>query len=139
MTNLRGSNPPFFMPDFSFRKGERLTGKKEISALFISGRGVNCPPFRFLYLPASGEPYPVRTAITVPKRLYGRAVDRNLLKRRIREAYRLYKPTMCRRLNEKGVAIHLVIQYRHEAMLPFASLKEALQKGLEQLVQEVSG
>jgi len=139
MTNLRGSNPPFFMPDFSFKKGERLAGKKEISALFLSGRGVTFPPFRFLYLPASGGPYPARTAIAVPKRLYRRAVDRNLLKRRIREAYRLMKPAIYRQLNEKGMKIHLVIQYRHESLLPFEPLKEALQKGIEQLMHEISG
>ena len=127
------------MPDFSFKKGERLTGKKEISALFLSGRGVTFPPFRFLYLPASGGLYPVRIAIAVPKRLYRRAVDRNLLKRRIREAYRLLKPALYRHLNEKGMEIHLVIQYRHESLLPFVPLKEALRKGLEQLMSEVSG
>ncbi len=127
------------MPDFSFKKGERLTGKKEISALFLSGRGVTCPPFRFLYLPAGSGPYPVRIAIAVPKRLFRRAVDRNLLKRRIREAYRLLKPALYRRLNEKGMEIHLVIQYRHESLLSFVPLKEALQKGLEQLMSEVSG
>ncbi|MGW8314914.1 MAG: ribonuclease P protein component [Bacteroidales bacterium] len=127
------------MSDFSFHKGERLSGKKAISALFLSGRGVTVPPFRFLYLPASGTSYPVRTAITVPKRLFRKAVDRNLLKRRIREAYRLLKPKIYREISKKGVAIHLVIQYQHGEIMPFNLLSEALQKGLEKLLSELNG
>lgn len=126
------------MSDFSFKKRERLSGKKAISALFLSGRGVTVPPFRFLYLPASGESYPARVVITVPKRLYRKAVDRNLLKRRIREAYRLQKPELYRQLSEKGAMIHLVIQYQQGEIMPFAPLAEALEKGLGRLVREVN-
>jgi ribonuclease P protein component len=127
------------MPDFSFNKGERLTGYKSISALFQSGRGLNVPPFRFIYLPASGEPVPVRTAITVPKRLFRKAVERNLLKRRIREAYRQQKSAIYKQLSQKEIAIHLVIQYQHREILPYHVLAEALQKGLDQLMSELTG
>lgn len=136
---MRGSYPPFFMSDFSLSKGERLSGKKAISALFLWGNGVTVPPFRFLYLPASGTPYPVRIAITVPKRLFRKAVDRNLLKRRIREAYRLQKPELYGQLSGKGVAIHLIIQYQHGEVMPFDTLSKALHKGLEKLLSELSG
>ena len=127
------------MPDFSFHKGERLSGKKAISALFQSGRGFTAPPFKFLYLPASGEPYPVRVVIAVPKRLFRKAVDRNLLKRRIREAYRQQKPALYHLLSGAEVSIHLVIQYQHREILPFSVLSEALQKGLKQLGRELTG
>lgn len=127
------------MPDFSFNKGERLTGYKAISALFQSGRGLNVPPFRFIYLPATGEAVPVRAAITVPKRLFRKAVERNLLKRRIREAYRQQKSAIYQQLSRKGVAIHLVIQYQHREILPYHVLEEGLQKGLDQLICELSG
>lgn len=127
------------MPDFSFHKGERLTGYKAISALFQSGRGVNAPPFRFIFLPATGETYPVRTAITVPKRLFRKAVERNLLKRRIREAYRQQKAALYQHLSRKEIAIHLVIQYQHREILPYHVLADALQKGLDQLIRELSG
>ena len=122
------------MPDFSFTKGERLSGRNAISALFQSGRGVSAPPFKLMYRPVSGEPYPVRVAIAVPKRLYRKAVDRNLLKRRIREAYRQQKPVLYRQLSDRGVSIHLVVQYQHREILPFHILEKALQQGLEQLM-----
>ncbi len=83
--------------NFSFPKSERLTQIKVIDSLFqkdstnVSQRFVY--PFRVLYLSntQSNLEFP-QIVISVPKRKFKKAVDRNLLKRRIREAYRLNKP-----------------------------------------------
>jgi ribonuclease P protein component len=83
--------------NFSFPKSERLTQIKIIDSLFqkdstnVSQRFVY--PFRVLYLSNSQAnlEFP-QIVISVPKRKFKKAVDRNLLKRRIREAYRLNKP-----------------------------------------------
>ena len=83
--------------NFSFPKSERLTQIKVIDSLFqkdstnVSQRFVY--PFRVLYKSNSATNLPVpQIIISVPKRKFKKAVDRNLLKRRIREAYRLNKP-----------------------------------------------
>lgn len=83
--------------NFSFPKSERLTQIKVIDSLFqkdstnVSQRFVY--PFRVLYLSnaQANLEFP-QIVISVPKRKFKKAVDRNLLKRRIREAYRLNKP-----------------------------------------------
>lgn len=83
--------------NFSFPKSERLTQIKVIDSLFqkdstnVSQRFVY--PFRVLYLSnaEANLEFP-QIVISVPKRKFKKAVDRNLLKRRIREAYRTNKP-----------------------------------------------
>ena len=71
-------------------KSERLCGKKAIAGLMEHGKGGNAGCLRYKYLKA-GDQAVSRILVTVPKRYFKRAVKRNLLKRRIRESYRLQK------------------------------------------------
>ena len=71
-------------------KDERLHGKKDISRLLSKGRFRVCRNFRYCFLENNGLPYS-RIMVSVSKKLFRRAVKRNLLKRRIRESYRLQK------------------------------------------------
>jgi ribonuclease P protein component len=80
-------------------------------------------------------PSPVSMAVSVPKRLFKKAVDRNLLKRRIREAYRLNKMDLYALLQQKERKLNLVIQYRHQQILSFHLIQEALKKGLTKLAE----
>lgn len=71
-------------------KSEILRSKKDIDVLFLKGRSLSQFPLRMCYLPAEGRT-DLRILVSVPKRYFKRAVKRNLLKRRIREAFRLHK------------------------------------------------
>lgn len=74
----------------SLPKEERLSGKTAIARLLSEGRWGRCGHLRYCIL-QRGEEGPKRILVAVPKKLFKRAVRRNLLKRRIREAYRTQK------------------------------------------------
>ena len=71
-------------------KQERLRGKKAIETLLAKGRHGSVGPIRYIHRADNGEEFS-RILISVPKKLFKRAVKRNLLKRRIRESWRRLK------------------------------------------------
>lgn len=75
----------------SFPKSEKLCGKLRIASLMDGGHWRSTAHLRFCWKQVSESEEPNRLVISVPKRHFKRAVKRNLLKRRIREAYRLNK------------------------------------------------
>lgn len=75
--------------DETLPKSERLSGQTGVSALFSHGKSFSSGCLRCKVLPGPTESS--RIVVAVPKRLFKRAVKRNLLKRRIREAYRHQK------------------------------------------------
>lgn len=77
----------------SFKKEERLCSKKLLSELFNNGSSFLLYPFRVSWIFSTDhlQKYPVQVVIAVPKKRFKLSVDRNLIKRKIREAYRLNK------------------------------------------------
>lgn len=76
----------------TFTKEERLCSRKSLDLLFKNGSSFLLYPFRisYLFVPDTAS-VPVQVVINVSKKRFKRAVDRNLIKRRTREAYRLHK------------------------------------------------
>ncbi len=77
---------------YTFKKGERLKSRKLIEQLFIEGKWIKSHPIQLVYLQTNHDSeYLVQTGFSAPKRRFKRAVDRNRIKRLMREAYRLQK------------------------------------------------
>lgn len=74
-------------------KKERLCGNNGITNLLKKGKFGSVPGFRYCYMRDNGLEYN-RILVSVPKKIFKRAVVRNLLKRRIRESWRLHKHLM---------------------------------------------
>ena len=81
------------MADFSFSKNEKLKSKKQIELLFKEGNSVSVYPLKliFLALEDTKDNQQTKTGVTVPKRSFKSAVQRNRIKRVLRECYRLNK------------------------------------------------
>ena len=113
---------------FSFKKAERLAGEKHIKELFEKGSSFHLYPFRVLSLPNPEPNVPInQVLISVSKRNFKRAVDRNLIKRRIREAYRLQKEQIA------GNSLLLAFVYTAKEIEPFQAIKDKLFLVLEKI------
>ena len=78
-------------------KTERLKSRKLIKKLFEEGISIKNYPFRLVYI-ATKTP-PIKSSFSVPKRNFKKAVDRNRIKRLIKEAYRLEKKNLFKTLS----------------------------------------
>lgn len=127
------------MPSFHFHKKERLTNKKEFEKLFSSGLSVNCFPLKIIYhIQESAEHTPpLQFAFTVPKRLFRKAVQRNYLKRRMKEAFRLSKHELYPILEEKNISITGIIIYINKEKSSYHTIEKAWNKGLKKLTSQI--
>ena len=76
---------------YTFTKEERLCNKRLIDSLFHNGSSFLCYPFKVSWRLNNELGVPAQVLFAVPKKRFKHAVDRNLLKRRMREAWRLNK------------------------------------------------
>jgi len=117
------------MGKFSFPKEERLTGEKNIKELFNKGSSFFLFPFKIV---AMGQPVEGtsinQVVISVSKKNFPRAVDRNLLKRRIREAYRLSKPQFT-----PAFPLRIAFIYTHKEKLSSAEILTKMVHALARL------
>lgn len=113
---------------YSFSKNEKLTGKKKIEGLFKEGSSFYIAAFQIRYLLQQDEKSIHQVLVSVPKKNFKRAVDRNLLKRRIREAYRLNK-----HLIHDSKPLYIGFVYISKQILTFHEIQDQLIKALGRL------
>lgn len=122
---------------YTFTKEERLCNKKLIDELFRNGSSFLVYPFKVSWLiVAEPQLYPAQVLFSVPKKRYKHAVDRNLLKRRMREAYRLNKEHyLYLPLKDKGKQIVFSIGYVGKEIADYAFIEKKMLKLLNSLAQ----
>jgi ribonuclease P protein component len=129
-------NPTPGARSYSFPKEEHLCRKKLIDELFGRGSSFGLYPLRMVWLPT---PEPTTAApqvlVSVSKRNFKRAVDRNYFKRLMREAYRLNKYRLLEAEGGHRVG-QLAIIYTGKEKKPFTLVEKKLISGLERLLME---
>jgi ribonuclease P protein component len=121
---------------FSFPKEEHLCRKKLIDELFGRGSSFGLYPLRLVWLPTEAPTAaPPQVLVSVSKRSFKRAVDRNYLKRIMREAYRLHKYQLLEATGGHSIGL-LAIIYTGKEKKPFVLVEKKLISGLERLLAE---
>ena len=129
--------------DYSLTKKERLCGKSVISDLFNSNNTLFCYPFRCLWStpPISERRFDkniddsarVSVLFSVPKRKVKQANKRNLLKRRMKEAYRLNKHSMTDSLYANDKSLNVALLYISSDILDYHKIEAAIKTLLHEI------
>jgi len=125
---------------YTFKKEERLCNKRLIDELFHNGSSFLCYPFKVSWLlNTEDQPAAAQVLFAVSKRRFKHAVDRNLIKRRMREAYRLNKQEqLYAMLMEADKKIILSLGYIGKGIEPYDLMEKKMLKLLNQLCQEIA-
>jgi ribonuclease P protein component len=123
-------------------KAERLKSYKRIRILFAQGQKFKVFPLVVYFLLRDEEVERgegvLQMGVSVGKRHFKRAVDRNLLKRRIREAYRKQKHELKETLSALGISMDIFFVYSNARISDYAEIETAMTNGLSLLKDKIS-
>ncbi|TKC10634.1 ribonuclease P protein component [Pedobacter polaris] len=123
-----------------FNKEERLCSKKSLDLLFKNGSSFLLYPFRITYFfVVEPHQYPTQVVINVAKKRYKHAVDRNLIKRRTREVYRLQKGELLySSLVNRDELLLLSLQYVGKEKYDYSFFEKKLTLALKKLANQIT-
>lgn len=122
----------------SFGKKDRLKGKKVVSEIFEGPKKfISLFPFKTFYSISSSNQSQLKFGVSVPKKKFKRAVDRNRIKRLIKEALRLNKAILNNELSKQNVSIHIMVLYNAENIPSYNSVEIKIKEILNRLVVSV--
>jgi ribonuclease P protein component len=111
----------------TFCAAEKLKSKKIIDQLFKEGKAATQSGFTLVYLQANlNTYYPIQAGFTVPKRFFKRAVDRNRVKRLMREIYRTQKFELYKKLQAQQKQLAIMFVYNGKRLPGLAETSKAM-------------
>jgi len=111
----------------SLAKKERIKSKKIMESIFKEGKTLKKYPLKLIYLKVEDKSEGLKFAVSVPKKLFKNAVDRNALKRKVREVYRKNNLSLRKIMQDQNLCIALMFIY-------VSNIKEEHQKIEKELI-----
>jgi len=126
------------LTNFRFHKEERLCSRKLIEKVLKEGRSIVNHPFRLKWVKAElSSKYPAQVALSVPKKNFKRSVDRNRIKRLMREVYRKNKSKFYEALVAEKCQCALLLGYIGKTIPDYAEVEKSLTVTLQKFEESV--
>ncbi len=122
--------------NFTYPKNERLKSKTTIGLLFSEGKSVSKYPLRLVYCQAEADSEEkIKMGVSVSKKYFKRAVDRNYFKRVLRETYRLNKHLLWDNLEQP---YSLMFFYQTKDKLSYEEINTKTIQLFEKFIQQIN-
>jgi ribonuclease P protein component len=125
---------------FTFQKKDKLKSRKQTQFLFAKGQSMNAFPIKLIYTLESNEPGSVQAGVGAPSRTFRKAVDRNRVKRLLREGYRLERPEFIASsvdaLNK--LRVNLFFLYTDATVISQKEIQEKIKQLLSRLSEKIN-
>jgi ribonuclease P protein component len=124
---------------FTFNKNEKLKSRKQLTTLFAEGKSFTVFPLKVFYTKTNAtEKSSCRIGVSATKRNFKKAVDRNRIKRLLREAYRLNKTELVSLTQNNCRQLAVFFLYIDKELPEFNLLQTKMQVALQKLIQKLS-
>jgi ribonuclease P protein component len=132
---------------FTYQQKDKLKSRKQMQNLFSLGKSLSNAPLRLIYTlekisdehQANPTPLILQTGVGAPTKQFKKAVQRNRIKRLLREAYRLELPALRAQLPAHGIRLNIFILYMEANVLPQIEINAKMKLILDQLVKRIYG
>ena len=127
------------MHEYSFPNIYRLKSKKVMDELFVTAHSKLCYPVlsKFKYVEVIELQTPFQIGFSVPKRRIRKAVHRNLIKRRMLEAFRLNKSLIADNLQSSRSLLAIIFIYTSNEILDFNRIEKSVIKQLKHISKTI--
>lgn len=130
---------------FTYQQKDKLKSRKQLQNLFALGKSMSNAPLRLIYTleniteenQASSSPLVIQAGVGAPTKQFKKAVQRNRVKRLLREAYRLELPAFRAQLPLQGMRLNIFILYMEANVLPQIEINATMKLILNQLVKRI--
>ncbi len=125
--------------DYTFRKAERLSSKIIIGKMFAGGfsKSFTIFPIRVVYMPLEQGEAPAAILVSVSKRRFKRAVERNRVKRQLREVYRRNKHLLTDELQRREQRLAIAFIYLSDELFATAELENGMKTALQRISEKL--
>jgi ribonuclease P protein component len=118
---------------YTFGRDEKLKSPKAVEMLFKDGEAFSIFPLRIVYSFKENNLHCVKAGVSVSAKNFKKAIDRNRIKRLMREAYRLQKNSLTAAVKKSGKQLSVFFIYTGNELPEYKLIFEKMKKALYRL------